>query len=267
MNTSVAGGFWGPPTSSVDWCEANYAHSPYVAELFNSASSLAIVAAGVAGWLLHRRVLERRFLFAFGLLALVGVGSVAFHGTLRRELQASDELPMLYLVVLLVYVLVENRAQRRFGGWFPAALVAYAAVATYLNMFTQGEAQFAFFHTTFGALELFCLCSVYLIHRRMDDPRARRLFRVGMSCYALAITLWFIDLRFCHLLSGTLPGHGVPNPQLHAVWHVLVSCGFYLLVLVIASARLRVLGRGRRIDFTPLPALRRSSSEPGQRRF
>ena len=44
-----AAGFWGPVTSSVDWCEHNYAVSYYVAEFFNCFSNLAIVAAGLLG--------------------------------------------------------------------------------------------------------------------------------------------------------------------------------------------------------------------------
>jgi dihydroceramidase len=62
-----------------------------------------------------------------------------------------------------------------------------------------------------------------------------------MSSYLGAVALWFIDLRYCHFLSVTLPSFGIPNPELHAVWHVLVSFGFYLLVALVAEARLAAL--------------------------
>src|ERR1700723_3106631 len=78
----LTAGFWGPPTSSVDWCEANYQVTPYVAEFWNTLSSLAMVVAGVLGLLLNRTKLPARYLAAFGLLALVGLGSIAFHATL-----------------------------------------------------------------------------------------------------------------------------------------------------------------------------------------
>jgi len=42
-------GFWSPRTASVDWCEPNYLHSVYVAEWYNTLSSLAVVLMGLTG--------------------------------------------------------------------------------------------------------------------------------------------------------------------------------------------------------------------------
>ena len=54
-------------------CERNYDVSVYVAEFWNSLSSLAMCAVGLVGVLLHRRSLEARYLLAFALVACVGV--------------------------------------------------------------------------------------------------------------------------------------------------------------------------------------------------
>jgi dihydroceramidase len=236
----TATSFWGPPTATVDWCEANYAHTPYVAELFNTASSLAMVTAGIVGLIAYRRTFNARHLAAFLLLALVGVGSVAFHGTLRFELQMMDELPMVYLVIWMVYLLVEDGPTPRFGPWFLLALASYACLVTYLCVFTRGRVEFFVFQFGFGALELFCMGRVYLLQRQSPEPEVRRLFSRGMGAYVLGIAVWFVDLKLCDVVSITLPRHGIPNPELHAVWHVLVSYGFYsLLVLVAREARRR----------------------------
>lgn len=37
------------PSASIDFCEPNYYYTPYVAEVFNSVSSLSIAYLGVAG--------------------------------------------------------------------------------------------------------------------------------------------------------------------------------------------------------------------------
>ncbi len=235
-------GFWGEPTSSVDWCEQNYVVTPYVAEFFNTASSLAMVLAGAVGIALHHGLIGWRFVFAFALLMLVGAGSVAFHGALRFELQMMDELPMLYLVILMVYVLVETDPAPRFGPWFPGLLCAHAVLVTALSAFTRGTLQFYAFQLSFGSLELFAIYKVFVLFRRSGDPVARRLFRFGIAAYALAVTVWFVDLKFCALLTGER------NPQLHAGWHVLVSFGFYSLLLFIADERRRRLGLPSRLE-------------------
>jgi dihydroceramidase len=258
-------GFWGPPTATVDWCEANYEHSFYVCEMFNAASSLAMVLAGIFGIGLHRRALEPRFLVAFFAVAIVGLGSIAFHATLRFELQMLDELPMLYSALVMVFILVENGPSRRFGWWFPALLAAHGVFLTCLAAFTRGNLQFYLFHTSFGSLELFALLSVYAIHRKSRNPTVRRMFRLGMTSYVTAIAFWFTDIQACSVL-GSLPAYGLPNPQFHAVWHLLVSCGMYLLTLVIAYDRLERLGRHPelRIRLGILPAVFGVASPDGK---
>jgi len=242
-------GFWGPPTSTVDWCETNYEHVYYVSELFNSVSSLAMVLVGVLGIVLHRGVLERRFVLAFALVSVVGLGSIAFHTTLRFEHQMMDELPMLYLASVIAFILIEKGPERRFGAWLPLGLVVYAAVATALTAGMRGKLQMYLFHASFVTLELFALVGTWLIHRRSTDVRGRRIFRLGMSSYLIAIIAWRSDLGFCSTLNQALPAMGIPNPQLHAWWHVLVSFGFYTLLLVIAHNRLKTLGKAPQFRF------------------
>lgn len=242
-----APGIWGPPTASIDWCEQNYAHSAVICEFFNTVSSLAMLAAGAAGLLLHRRILEPRFRLAFSAVCLVGIGSAAFHASLRFEFQLLDELPMLYSALILVYAILENRRKPRFGPWLWALLLLHAVLVTALTALSRGTLQFYLFHLSFGSLEAFCLVSVFLIDRASSDPVMHRLFRWGMGAYALALVAWITDLTACGTLSETLPRSGLFNPELHAFWHVLVSVGLYLLVVLLIYERLRVLGRQPRV--------------------
>src|SRR5437870_13701712 len=94
-------GFWGAPTASVDWCEQNYAHLPWVCEAFNTVSSLAMVLAGALG--LSRQTFAREVRVAFALLVLVGLGRIASHASLRFALEMLDDLPMLYTVIGVVW--------------------------------------------------------------------------------------------------------------------------------------------------------------------
>ena len=84
-------GYWGKPSATVDWCEPNYAFSHYIAEFFNTFSSFAMVVVGLLGVVLHYKTLENRILISFGSVAVVGLGSAAFHGTLLFALQVSRD--------------------------------------------------------------------------------------------------------------------------------------------------------------------------------
>jgi dihydroceramidase len=83
--------YWGEATSSIEWCEQNYEYSPYIAEFWNSVSSLIIAGAGFVGCLFALKFLYRvQLLLAYFAIMVVGLGSVAFHATLTRWGQSLD---------------------------------------------------------------------------------------------------------------------------------------------------------------------------------
>lgn len=75
-------GFWGAPTATLDWCEENYAVTPYIAEFWNTLSNLAMIVPGFTGFLYaFKNGVERRIMLCFISLTLVGFGSWNFHMT------------------------------------------------------------------------------------------------------------------------------------------------------------------------------------------
>ena len=82
-------GFWGPIDSGIDWCEPNYIVTNYVAEFGNTLSSIPMVFWALFGWYLCWKsgVKEKRYMILLISLGLIGIGSVAFHGTLRYSAQ------------------------------------------------------------------------------------------------------------------------------------------------------------------------------------
>ncbi|KAG0315176.1 Alkaline ceramidase 3 [Dissophora globulifera] len=220
-------GYWGLPTSSIEWCEDNYVVSYYIAEFFNSFSSFAMIILGEAACysidalqasMNHNaqsttssstsssssRALVTsspslfRFKLAFRTITVVGIGSFLFHATLLHQMQMLDELPMLYSVLALFFCLIESR----FGpqpAWFPALLTAHGIIVTALVAFTEGNTQFYSFHGSFGSLEFATLYLVYRVYRarKQEYPDVKRTFETGIGLYALAIGVWMTDLNFC----------------------------------------------------------------------
>ena len=122
-------GFWGPVTATIDWCEPNYVVSQYVAEFFNTTSCIVHLLLGVGGcvsclwmrcmcncvflmWILIV-VAEWRFFIAHCATIVIGLGSIAFHGTLLFECQLFDELPMLYGALVFFYIVTENERKQK----------------------------------------------------------------------------------------------------------------------------------------------------------
>ncbi|GBB91642.1 hypothetical protein RclHR1_01900007 [Rhizophagus clarus] len=128
-NNNSVEGFWGKPTST-DWCEKNYDVTHYIAEFFNTLSSLCMISAGVFGMIMHSKGFEFRYSIAFASIIVVGIGSILFHGTLLFSLQLFDEIPMMFCILILLYNVVENKSQKKFGIWFPLLLICWGVGIT-----------------------------------------------------------------------------------------------------------------------------------------
>lgn len=114
--------FWGECTATLDWCEENYHHTPFIAEFCkisfemvhileltgNTISNLGYIVTGWWGakqcWKL-RQALPIRYALLFVWMAVIGVGSLLFHATLKYSMQLLDEIPMLFSNSQLLYCL------------------------------------------------------------------------------------------------------------------------------------------------------------------
>lgn len=259
---SDTAGYWGDATSTIDWCEGNYLVSSYVAEWMNSWTSFFIVAAGLLPIVIHGDLwplLEWRYLLVFLSIAIVGFGSVAFHGTLQFEHQMLDEVPMLWTVCIMLFCLLEQHQREPcYGFALPVLLTVYALVATAATAFQGGNSQWYSFHTMFDLAEVFSIILVVRLFWGLDKSfgELKTLMFGGTVVYISALGAWLIDLNLCKQLQ-ILPGYDYWN--LHAWgWHLLVSVGLYRTAIGVWYYRLRiVLGVDVRLVLGWLPHIRR----------
>ena len=183
--------YWGPVTASIDWCELNYATTPYIAEFYNTVSSLCIVLAGCIGLAM---VCPLRYKVAFACIAVVGLGSAMFHMTLLKQWQASDEVPMLYSALSYLYILlVQDRLGAKQSRYVAIAMVCYSVFTTLLVTLTTGPLQFYLFHASFAPTELYCLYRVYY--------KKSKYTRIGFTAYSVALVCWFCDFWTCETVQ------------------------------------------------------------------
>jgi hypothetical protein len=77
-------GYWGLETSTIDWCEENYAVTHYCAEPVNTITNLVFIYLGVKGMRnCVRAGLPPIFVLAYVGYMIVGLGSTAFHASLK----------------------------------------------------------------------------------------------------------------------------------------------------------------------------------------
>lgn len=209
--------------SPVDWCEPNYVRSAYVAEWWNTLSSLAIVGFGLHGWWRAKRP---RFAFGYVLLAIVGLGSAAFHGTLLKLAQASDELPMILTGLVFAYILA-RRNDAPAKPWFVAALVGYGAIVLVAYFTLTG--YFVFFLWAYAAILTWLSIGTWRASR--ESQTARRYFWMSVGAYLGGFALLWIPE---HLLLAC--SHPLQSVQLHALFHVTSSFGSYMWLRLMAQS-------------------------------
>jgi len=167
-----------------------------------------------------------RFQFLYAGVGAIGVGSAWFHGLLSHAGQQGDETPMIWTIVTWVYCLLfidpdtekAHPTLQRVVGVAAVLFCAAWAVVHYMYSFVL------VFQGTFGAFVAVGLVMIYREWKKCDNPAARRLGVLYVVTLAFAFTLWNVDQIFCTGLHA-LPG-GLPNPQFHAWWHVIVVSEF-----------------------------------------
>ncbi|KAJ3206668.1 Alkaline ceramidase 3 [Clydaea vesicula] len=235
MNSTTQ--YHGPVTSSVDWCEENYEVTPYIAEFFNSVSSLAMMIISFYGIYKHRNldILTKRFFFLYLAIVVVGIGSVLFHGTLLREFQALDEVPMIYAALTFDFILL--------------GLFIYAVVTTLAVTILTGNAQFRTFHISYGIAQEINIVLFIRLYWITKNDGVKKMFKVALVTFVSAVAAWLTDLLLCEYVNGSENSILPVNFQLHAVWHCGISSAVYFFSLAALLAASEKIGKPATIRY------------------
>jgi len=225
-------GFWGETTANIDWCERNYAVTFYIAEFWNTLSSLMMVFVGFVGLYAMKKT---PVAFRIGYLALVcvGLGSTCFHATMRREEQMLDEVPMLFAVSAIFYISLTARAVKKM---MPMSARRNSLRKTVLLglfvtfCFTITTLMFVYpdnpviFLSSFGiSLTLTVVSGVmrYYYGGRSGRPvpKAQLYAEIALTIWAVGGIAWCIEPHICHEVGPI---------QLHAWWHMAAGVATHM---------------------------------------
>lgn len=125
----------------------------------------------------YRLGYEKRFQLAFALVALIGIGSMAFHGTLLYAGQALDELPMIYGSTMFFWTALEHESPSHRNKLLPYILVVYSIMFSVVYVFAP--AYFVVFLLTYIVTIIFLAYKSWKIMKQSSDRTARTLFWVS----------------------------------------------------------------------------------------
>lgn len=237
-------GYYGPVTATLDWCEANYQFSHYVAEMANSFSNVFQITLAIFGALqAARQSLPFRYIFGYAGIALVGVGSFAFHATLLFQAQLADELPMIYVGSMSLWLLFDDRP----GFSWHSRTKYLAAISVLLDLIftlTYFYNRNPIYHQIVFATIVWIVGFrvTYLLQwsehsLRIPDKKKSiigKLFGRGAGMFALGFFIWNMDNIYCDTLTHWKVFIGWPRAFLlegHSWWHVLTGAGTYYMFI------------------------------------
>ena len=250
--------------SNVDWCESNYAYSPFIAEMWNTASSVPMTFVAFFGLYKAREhmLMESRWAWAYTMLAVVGIGSALFHATLLHVFQAADELPMLYCNLVFAYLMLEERAETRWKAppgstisssatpplkksrrrWLVPVLASVGVSQTCLY-FTFPSAYEVFMGSYVTVIAWLVWRSVQLAWFAEDSTKIQRFFvRSALAFYGGGSAVWIFENAVCGVRGEERGGWPMQWAHLHAVWHAGACLGTYHFIQFCSARRGGALG-------------------------
>ncbi|KAF8215870.1 ceramidase [Mycena galopus ATCC 62051] len=214
-------GFHGVATSTIDWCEVQIMLSSQMA---NSFSNIATVSVAVyASLVLTTFPVPHRFI----LIGLIGLGSFWFHATLQFQAQLADELPMIYVTSIALFLLFDQDS----GFHFNSLRTRLLSIGTILFniLFTRSyyiNRNPIYHQVVFGVLLFSIAVRIYYLLKR---KAIGILFGSGVAQFLFAFLLWNLDNIFCDTLTRWKVAIGWPLAFLlegHSWWHVASATYF-----------------------------------------
>lgn len=223
----AASGYWGVPTAVHQFCEPKYASSAYFAEFYNSLSSLIYVM--VAAYALTRPEIRQDAMVALSavLVGVIGLGSIAFHGTMLFEYELCDEVPMLLFIAVALcnkigaHPLLVGRVNALV---FAAAVVAATAALTFIYI------QFQVYEVFVAGFTLLVILDTVLALTWTSKQEVTNFARnLSIACIVIGKSAWEVEVRACAAYGQVW--------RLHVFWHILSAASLYYGLLADMAAR------------------------------
>lgn len=199
--------FWGPKDTSVSFCENKYEKVEWIAEFYNTITSLFYCVVGIVFYKYFKKLTN------IGIsLIMVGIGSVLLHMTMKWWGQWFDEISMLALCFYATKSIKKN-----IKDYF---LIPIIFIYTLLSEY------FLYFVMVFTFVQIYL---AYEAFKMIKDKKKHLYQRISLIIYITSFSMgticWITDQVFCSHVEFL---------QLHAWWHFFTSTAAFFGFLSIA---------------------------------
>ncbi|CZT46357.1 related to alkaline dihydroceramidase Ydc1 [Rhynchosporium secalis] len=166
-------GYWSPVTSTLNWCEEDYYLTTYAAEVVNSCTNLIFVFLaykGIASCVRYGH--DRVFLLGFMSYLMIGLGSIAFHMTLKYPMQLLDELAMIYTTSIMFYAIFSHN---RSPFACTLLLTLTVGIAAFITLYYHYLQDPLFHQNMFALLTVIVVLRSMFVMERTLRPRFKPL--------------------------------------------------------------------------------------------
>ena len=226
-------GYWGAVTSSIDWCERNYVVSYFIAEFWNTLSNVVFLLLAAWGlWQCSKYKHEPRFVFTFASVAVVALGSTAFHASLSYIGQMADELPMLWAGYVWTYNFwwMDPAVEEKYAHTnYQSLSILFLVFCGFISLIVHGVFSFIIvFQLSFLFINLYLGVGHLIPHLKAAEAAGAKntwYARAAPVLVCIAFVFWLLDCHACRHLHS-LP-YEIPNPQFHGWWHIINGVSTY----------------------------------------
>ncbi|KAG9246918.1 ceramidase-domain-containing protein [Calycina marina] len=235
---------WGPPTSTLNFCEEDYEFTPYVAELFNTFTNLTYIGLGIKGILNNRKLGEQGLGPKLPYIAIInlGIASSLFHSSLKYPTQMCDEFSMLIATFIVFYRLL-SFSQTHFS---PNVLL-YSLLGlmgcVMVVQFSTGDSSVQ--QVVFTVMVYFLWSTCFKLIGKLKRGSALKSKMKWMAISGIAFFIsghacWLTDFYACDHLRRWRREVGMPWAsllELHGYWHIFTGIGVYIFMVLVECLR------------------------------
>ncbi|KAL0936656.1 Alkaline ceramidase 3 [Colletotrichum truncatum] len=245
-NDGISDGYWGEKTSTLNFCEEDYVVSYYCAEVCNTLTNLLFLWLGLKG--ISNCVSQghpRIFFVAFLGYVVVGLGSIAFHTSLKYLMQLVDELSMIYTTCLMVFATFSYSRSTQFVAFLGSGLILLACFITSYYHITKDP---NFHQGCYAALTATVVIrSLYVMETQLrpalvarNGAKAQTILKTmwimvatGLGVFLAGYMIWNLDNMFCTQIRRLRRQAGLPWGVVlegHAWWHLMTGLAAYYYI-------------------------------------